>query len=175
MEVCVALQRRSSSDHGRPATAVVMLENPLPGVFHVCHMCSVISPSWSLFNRRILGQEWTDGGHVLQFWESPCSSLLKGANGSSAPGLLPSYSHLHISCCTGLSPGVSSTFSPLCRETQQTFWPQRVRRRCSTRATSVGCRYHLILNISGRGSWKNVKLESARRDEERKRLHGHHL
>lgn len=164
-----------SKDDPPPTTAMVMLENPLHSVFHVHHMRSVISPSWSLVDRQILGQELTDRGHVLQFWQSPCSSLLKGANDSSAPGLLPSYSHLHISCCTGLSPGVSSTFSPLCWETQQTFWPQRVRRRYTSRATSVGCRYHLTLTSRGEGSWKNVRLESARRDEERKRLHGHHL
>ncbi|TWW60584.1 hypothetical protein D4764_05G0006740 [Takifugu flavidus] len=164
-----------SNDVPPPSTA----DPPQPWsrwrILSTASFTSITSPSWSLFNRRILGQEWTDGGHVLQFWQSPCSSLLKGANGSSAPGLLPSYSHLHISCCTGLSPGVSSTFSPLCWETQQTFWPQRVRRRCTIRATSVGCRYHLTLTSIGEGAWKNVKLEPARRDEERKRLHGHHL
>lgn len=102
------------------------------GDFHVHHMSSVMPPSWSLLDRRILGHEWTDGGNFLQFWQSPCSSLLKGANGSSAPGLLPSYSHLHISCCTGLSPGVSSTLSTLCWEARHTFWPRRVQRSYTT-------------------------------------------
>jgi len=51
-------------------------------------------------------------------------TMHKGGGSGPAAGLLLSYGPLHVSWCTGLSPGISSMLWTLCWETQQTFLPQ---------------------------------------------------
>ncbi|CAB1428577.1 unnamed protein product [Pleuronectes platessa] len=54
-------------------------------------------------------------------YSSSCSSSLKGADTSAAPGLMPFYSPVQLSLCNSRSPGISFMLLRLSWETQQTF------------------------------------------------------
>lgn len=122
-------------------------QNVPHSIFHIHHKCSVISPSWSL----LMTCKFLDTNGLME--------VIFHNTGSPQPSSCTKeqMALLLLGCCpptaTSMSPGVSSTFFTLCWETQQTVWPQRARRSCTTTA-SVGCRYHFALPLVAKEKFK---------------------
>ncbi|MED6295527.1 hypothetical protein CHARACLAT_032739 [Characodon lateralis] len=77
----------------------------------ICGHLAIIPSSWSRF-LSVCADTCTFVACWRSFcraWRcSSCSSLHIGGGSGPAPGLLPSYGLLHVSWCTGLSPGSAS-------------------------------------------------------------------
>lgn len=87
-----------------------------------CGVCGVLSGQERAHKRF-------GGIAFVGLWYSSSSCLLqKGADRCSTALLLPLYDPRYpytpvlLSCCSGLSPGNSSTLATLCWETHQTVW-----------------------------------------------------
>lgn len=89
-------------------------QNVPHNIFHIHHKCSVISPSWSLL--MTWGILDTTGLMEVIFYESGSPQPSSCTKEQMAVPFLGCYPPT----ATSTSPGVSSTFSTLCWETQQT-------------------------------------------------------
>lgn len=126
-----------------------------------------MSPSCSLI-LTVWAETWTRvAPSLLGLWQSFCYTFLQ----TGADGVLPTYDPLHVSCCTGLSPAISSMLLTPSSVKQQTFWQRRQIdvsswRNCTALITSEGCRYHLILPLMVRKNTEKSAI-TARNDKNR--------